>query len=126
VSKIRTMNTSTLVTLEGKFCSDPQPGDMIRYYMAPESLGTVVEKIDENNTKVLWSNFGVHDEIEYLSRKIREVLDINHIGNPDSNLSREMIEKQFNAPRCHSFLLGSPVRREERLICKTGISQVRI
>jgi len=25
--------------------------------MAPESLGTVVEKIDENNTKVLWSNF---------------------------------------------------------------------
>ena len=57
MSKIRTMNTSTLVTLEGKFCSDPQPGDMIRYYMAPESLGTVVEKIDENNTKVLWSNF---------------------------------------------------------------------
>ena len=44
-------------------------------------------------------NLGVHDEIEYLSRKIREVLGINHIGNPDSNLSREMIEKQFNGER---------------------------
>lgn len=57
MSDIRIMDTSTLVTLEGKFCSDPQPGDMIRYYMAPKSLGTVVEKIDENNHKVLWSNF---------------------------------------------------------------------
>ena len=35
MSDIRIMDTSTLVTLEGKFCSDPQPGDMIRYYMAP-------------------------------------------------------------------------------------------
>lgn len=57
MSEIRTMDTRTLVTLEGKFCSDPQPGDLVRFYMAPESLGTVVEKIDENNTKVLWSNF---------------------------------------------------------------------
>jgi hypothetical protein len=38
-------------------------------------------------------DLGVHDEIKYLSRKIREALGINHIGVPDSNLSREMIEK---------------------------------
>lgn len=57
MSKIRTMGISVLVTMEGEFCSDPQPGDTVRYYMAPESLGTVVEKIDENNTKVLWNYF---------------------------------------------------------------------
>ena len=44
-------------------------------------------------------DLGVHDEIEYLSRKIREVLGTNHIGVPDSNLFREMIEKQFNGER---------------------------
>jgi hypothetical protein len=44
-------------------------------------------------------DLGVHDEIEYLSRKIREVLGTNRIGDPDSNLSREMIEKQFNGER---------------------------
>ena len=44
-------------------------------------------------------DLGVHDEIEYLNRKIREVLGTNHIGDPDSNLSREMFEKQFNDER---------------------------
>ena len=44
-------------------------------------------------------DLGVHDEIEYLSRKIREVLGTNRIGDPDSNLSREMFEKQFNDER---------------------------
>ena len=49
---------------------------------------------DKNPFKEI--DLGVHDEIEYLSRKIREVLGTNYIGNPDANLSREMIEKQFN------------------------------
>lgn len=46
-------------------------------------------------------DLGVHDEIEYMSRKIREVLGTNHIGDPGSNLSREMVEKQFNDEREH-------------------------
>lgn len=52
---------------------------------------------DKNPCKEI--DLGVHDEIEYLSRKIREVLGTNRIGDPDSNLSREMIEKQFNGER---------------------------
>lgn len=46
-------------------------------------------------------NIAVHGEIEYMSKKIREVLGTNHIGNSDSNLSRETIEKQFNDEREH-------------------------
>ncbi|NDB83680.1 MAG: hypothetical protein EB127_13295 [Alphaproteobacteria bacterium] len=46
-------------------------------------------------------DLGAHDEIEYMSRKIREVLGTNHIGNPDSNVSRDIIEKQFNDEREH-------------------------
>ena len=57
MSNIRIMDTRTLVTIEGKFCFDPQPGDLVRFYLASDSLGMVVEKIDENNTRVLWGNF---------------------------------------------------------------------
>ncbi len=46
-------------------------------------------------------DLGVHDEIEYMSRKIREVLGTDHIGDPRSNLSHEMVEKQFNDEREH-------------------------
>jgi hypothetical protein len=57
MSKIRTMGISVLFTMEGEFCSDPQPGDMVSFYMAPGSLGTIVKKISENQVEVLWSNF---------------------------------------------------------------------
>ena len=56
MSEIRTHDIVSLVTLEGKFCTEVQPGDMVRFYMFPDSLGTVVEKISNNQIKVLWSN----------------------------------------------------------------------
>ena len=56
MSNLRTMNISVLVTMEGEFCSDPQPGDMVSFYMEPGSLGTIVKKISENQVEVLWSN----------------------------------------------------------------------
>ncbi len=39
------------------------------------------------------------NDLENLSGSIREVLGTNHIGVPDSNLSRDIIEKQFNGER---------------------------
>ena len=56
MSNLRTMGISVLVTMEGEFCSDPQPGDMVSFYMEPGSLGTIVKKISENQVEVLWSN----------------------------------------------------------------------
>lgn len=56
MSNLRTMNTSDLVTLEGEPCTDPQPGDMVRFCVEPGSLGTIVKKISENQVEVLWSN----------------------------------------------------------------------
>ena len=58
MSEVRKHFISTLVNLDtNTFSIDPQPGDMVRFYMDLNSIGTVVEKIDENNAKVLWSNF---------------------------------------------------------------------
>jgi hypothetical protein len=57
MSEIRTMDTRTLVTFEGKFCSDPQPGDLVRFYLSFNSLGIIVKIISENQVEVLWSNF---------------------------------------------------------------------
>ena len=58
MSDIRKMNIKTLVTIEGNFCSDPQPGDIVRFQNAPNSLGTIVKKINDNEVEVLWSSFG--------------------------------------------------------------------
>jgi len=57
MSEIRTMDTRTLVTFEGKFCSDPQPGDLVRFYLSSNSSGTIVKIISENQVEVLWGNF---------------------------------------------------------------------
>lgn len=57
MSEIRTMDTRTLVTFEGKFCSDPQPGDLVRFYLSSNSSGTIVKIISENQVEVLWSKF---------------------------------------------------------------------
>ena len=51
------MDTRTLVTFEGKFCSDPQPGDLVRFYLSSNSSGTIVKIISENQVEVLWGNF---------------------------------------------------------------------
>lgn len=104
MSQIRIMNTSTLVTLEGKFCSDPQPGDMIRYYMAPKSLGTVVEKIDKNEVKVLWNDF--HDNFESTFR------------NPDSlnytQLAKDIFPVQTMSQGAIPFYLDNMIKKEEK------------
>ena len=91
------MNTNTLVTLEGKFCSDPQPGDMIRYYMAPKSLGTVVEKIDKNEVKVLWSNFkNTFDNIVVLWSNFKNPFDniVRPITWNYTQISQQMFQVQ--------------------------------
>lgn len=103
MSQIRIMNTNTLVTIEGKFCSDPQPGDMIRYYMAPRSLGTVVEKIDENNTKVLWSNFkNPFDNI------------VRHITRNYTQISQQMFQVQPMPQGAIPFYLDNMIKKEEK------------
>ena len=97
------MNTTTLVTLEGKFCSDPQPGDMVRYYMAPKSLGTVVEKIDENNTKVLWSCFiNPFDNI------------VRPITRSYTQISQQMLQVQPMPQGAIPFYLDNMIKKEEK------------
>jgi len=53
-----------------------------------------VSNSDKNPCKEI--DLGVHDEIDYISRKIREALGTQHIGE---NQSREILEKQFNSDR---------------------------
>ena len=60
MSLIRNMDTRTLVTMEGRFCTDPQPGDMVRYYLNPHATGVIIKKLDENQSRVLW---GTNPEI---------------------------------------------------------------
>lgn len=50
------MDTNSLVTFEGKFCCDPRPGDMVRFYLDSRSSGIIVQKISEYQVEVLWSN----------------------------------------------------------------------
>ena len=103
MSQIKTMKTTTLVTLEGKFCSDPQPGDMVRYYMAPKSLGTVVEKIDENNTKVLWSCFiNPFDNI------------VRPITRSYTQISQQMFQVQPMPQGAIPFYLDNMIKKEEK------------
>ena len=103
MSQIKTMNTTTLVTLEGKFCSDPQPGDMVRYYMAPKSLGTVVEKIDENNTKVLWSCFiNPFDNI------------VRPITRSYTQISQQMFQVQPMPQGAIPFYLDNMIKKEKK------------
>ena len=58
MSEVRKHFISTLLSLDtNTFSIDPQPGDMVRFYMTPDSFGMVVEKINDDECEVLWSNF---------------------------------------------------------------------
>ena len=46
-------------------------------------------------------DLGVHDEAEFMARKIREALGVNTIGVSTSALAEEMAHKQFNDEREH-------------------------
>jgi len=57
MSIVRIHNITSLKTWDNKFVSDPQPGDMVTFYLSPDSSGVVLEKVDENTARVLWSHF---------------------------------------------------------------------
>jgi len=58
MSEVRKHSISSLVSFDtNTFSIDPQPGDMVRFYMDPNSIGTVVERIDDEVCEVLWSIF---------------------------------------------------------------------
>ena len=71
MSDLRILSISSLVNDSGQFVVDPQPGDLVRFYLSPESIGMVVEKIGENDVKVLWSNFS--NPFENIASAIRRV-----------------------------------------------------
>jgi hypothetical protein len=59
MSETRIMYISTLCSPNGGFLNltECKPGDMVCYYMAPKSLGVIVEIINDEECKVLWSHF---------------------------------------------------------------------
>jgi hypothetical protein len=77
MSDVRILNISSLLNDSGQVVVDPQPGDLVRFYLSPESIGMVVEKIGENDVKVLWSNFS--NPFENIASTIRRV-SMSQIG----------------------------------------------
>ena len=58
MGEMRNMYVSTLVDVNtSQFIENPQPGDLVRYYMSPNSVGLVIENIDEEQVRVCWGNF---------------------------------------------------------------------
>lgn len=58
MNEIRTVYTSSLLTLDGKFLDESEwkPGDMVKFLYS-DSIGIIIEKIENNQVNVLWSNF---------------------------------------------------------------------
>ena len=58
MSEINTVFISSLVTLDGKLLDevDLKLGDMVRFLYS-SSTGTIVEKISDNQVRVLWNDF---------------------------------------------------------------------
>lgn len=106
MSQIREHLNNTLLPLEGDYLAviNPQPGDMVRYFMAPNSIGVVVEKIDKNGVKVLWNDF--HDNFESTFR------------NPDSlnytQLAKDIFPVQTMPQGAIPFYLDNMIKKEEK------------
>ena len=57
MSEIKEHWNSTLLAMEGKLGRDLRVGDMVRNFYSHKDVGLVVERIDENNCKVLWGKY---------------------------------------------------------------------
>ena len=76
---------------------------MVRFYMAPDSFGMVVEKINDDECEVLWSNSSNPWDKVVRHRRIEL------FPNRPTNISGST-----NASRCSSFLPGYGGKKNER------------